>query len=90
MPDPVPVMVLGRLAIDRQYQGQGLGRILLRDALLRTLRAAEIAGIRAVLVHAIDEPAAHFYDAAGFVRSPVRESLLMITLAQVRKELLGK
>ena len=55
MPDPIPIMVLGRLAVDRRLQRRGLGRALLRDAILRTLQAAEIAGIRAILVHAQDE-----------------------------------
>jgi GNAT superfamily N-acetyltransferase len=50
MPDPIPVVVLGRLAVDRQYQGRGIGRALLRDAVLRTLQAAEIARVRAILV----------------------------------------
>jgi GNAT superfamily N-acetyltransferase len=71
MPDPIPVMVLGRLAIDRSWQGQGLGSDLLRDAVLRTQQAAEIAGIRALLVHAIDARAATFYERAGFLASPV-------------------
>src|ERR1700704_1661576 len=53
MPDPVPVILLGRLAIDRAYHGQGLGTGLLRNAVLRTMQAAEIAGVRAILVHAI-------------------------------------
>src|ERR1700758_3992031 len=55
MPEPIPVMVIGRLALDEAYQGQGLGAALLRDAILRILQAAEIAGIRAILVHAISE-----------------------------------
>src|SRR3974377_1057398 len=61
MPDPIPVMVLGRLAIDRNYQGRGVGPALLRDAVLRTLQAGEIAGIRAILVHAISPRAKRFY-----------------------------
>jgi len=62
MPDPIPVMVIGRLAVDRQWQGKGIGQALLRDAILRTLQAAEIAGIRAILVHAISEEAKQFYE----------------------------
>ena len=61
MPDPIPVMVIGRLAVTRSCQGQGFGRALVRDAVLRTLQAAEIAGIRAILVHAISEEAQKFY-----------------------------
>src|SRR5438046_955407 len=55
MPDPIPVMVLGRLAVDRGIQGRGLGEGLLRDAILRTIQATEVAGIRAILVHAISD-----------------------------------
>lgn len=84
MPNPIPVMVLGRLAIDQAWQGKGLGKALLRDALLRTLQAAEIAGIRALLVHALHERAATFYRNAGFVASPHDEQILMIALQNVR------
>jgi GNAT superfamily N-acetyltransferase len=80
MPDPVPVMVIGRLAIDSGFQGRGLGRALLRDAVLRTLQAAEIAGIRAILVHAIAEDARRFYERCGFQPSPLDPMTLMITL----------
>jgi GNAT superfamily N-acetyltransferase len=65
MPDPVPVMVLGRLAVDQTVQGRAIGPALLRDAVLRTLQAAEIAGIRAILVHAISERAKRFYEKWG-------------------------
>ncbi|MGI9486115.1 MAG: GNAT family N-acetyltransferase [Geminicoccaceae bacterium] len=80
MPDPIPVMVLGRLAIDQTRQGQGLGSALLRDAVLRTQQAAEIGGIRALLVHAIDDAAARFYEHHGFMPSPIDPATLMITL----------
>ncbi len=72
MPDPLPVMILGRLAIDTALQGRGFGSDLLRDAVLRTMQAAEIAGIRAMLVHALDARAAKFYARSGFMASPVR------------------
>lgn len=72
MPDPIPVMLLGRLAVDRRWQGKGIGADLLRDAIMRSLQAAEIAGIRAVLVHAIDQAAARFYEKSGFLPSPIR------------------
>jgi GNAT superfamily N-acetyltransferase len=88
MPDPVPVMVLGRLAIHRDYQGQGFGAALLRDAILRTLQAAQIAGIRAILVHAISEPAGKFYEKFGFHPSPVDPMILMITMEEASAELL--
>lgn len=80
MPDPIPVMVLGRLAVDRRFQGRGLGRALLRDAVLRTLQAAEIAGIRALVVHAKDERARTFYERCGFVASPLDPLTLMLPL----------
>jgi GNAT superfamily N-acetyltransferase len=87
MPDPIPVMLLGRLAVDRAFQGQGLGRALLKDAILRTLKAAEIAGLRALLVHALDEEAARFYRRNGFLDSPIDPLLLMLPLATVRRAL---
>lgn len=90
MPDPVPVIVLGRLAIDRGFQGQGLGPALLRDAILRTLQAADIAGIRAILVHAISDRAKRFYEAQGFVSSPMDPMMLMITVAEAARALLDE
>jgi GNAT superfamily N-acetyltransferase len=67
---PVPVMLLARLAIDRREQGRGLGRALLKDALLRTMQAADIAGIRALLVHAKDAAARQWYERFDFTPSP--------------------
>jgi GNAT superfamily N-acetyltransferase len=89
MPDPLPVMVLGRLAVDKRHQHRGIGTGLLRDAVLRTMQAAEIAGIRAILVHAISEAAKRFYEACGFISSPVDPLTVMITIAEAEK-LLGK
>ena len=86
MPDPVPVMILGRLAVDQEFHGHGLGQGLLRDAVLRTLQAAEIAGIRAILVHAVSSDAQRFYERHGFVRSPIDPMMLMITLAEVARD----
>jgi len=85
MPDPVPVMILGRLAVDKSFQGQGLGAGLLRDAVLRTLQAAEIAGIRALLVHAISVEAKRFYERYGFIASPVDPMMVMITLREAER-----
>ena len=82
MPDPVPVMVLGRLAIDKSLQRRGIGVGLLRDAVLRTVQAAEIAGIRAILVHAISEAAKRFYEGCGCIASPVDPLTVMITVAE--------
>ena len=81
IPNPVPVMVIGRLAIDLRFQGRGIGSALLRDAVLRTVQAAEIAGIRAILVHAISENAKRFYVKSGFIVSPVDPMTLMISVA---------
>lgn len=81
MSDPIPVMVLGRLAVDQASQGKGIGTGLLKDALLRTMQAAHIAGIRALLVHAISVAAKRFYEAYGFIASPVDPMTVMITLA---------
>jgi GNAT superfamily N-acetyltransferase len=89
MPEPIPVMLLARLAVDREYQDKGLGVALLRDALLRTLRASEVAGIRAVLLHAVDESSKRFYLHHGFFESPMDPMMLMITLAAVERSLPG-
>lgn len=80
MPDPIPVMVIGRLAVDYNWQSQGIGRALVRDAVLRTLQAATIAGIRAILVHALNEEAKQFYEKCGFISSPVAPMTLMVTI----------
>ncbi|HEU5401787.1 MAG TPA: GNAT family N-acetyltransferase [Terriglobales bacterium] len=90
MPDPVPVMVIGRLAVDQALQGQAIGPALLRDAVLRTLQAAEIAGIRAILVHAISGRAKEFYEKWGFIASPVDPMTLMITVAEAEKAIAGR
>ena len=80
MPDPIPVTVLGRLAVDRANQGIGLGRALLRDAILRSMQASEIIGIRALLVHAISDVARRFYLASGFQSSPLKPSTMLLLL----------
>jgi GNAT superfamily N-acetyltransferase len=87
MPDPIPVAVLGRLAIDRSYHGRGIGRALVRDVGLRLLNAAEILGIRGVLVHAISEEARAFYEAVGFLPSPLDPMMLMIGLGDLNSAL---
>jgi predicted N-acetyltransferase YhbS len=89
MPDPIPVMVLGRLAVDLAHQQQGLGQALLRDAILRTIQAADIAGIRALLVHAIDEQAGQFYAKFGFSLSPTGQQIWMLQLQDARISVLG-
>ena len=84
MPDPLPVLLLGRLAIDRRYHNQGLGQALLRDAMIRAVSVAGDAGVFALLVHALSEPARRFYLSRGFVESPLRPMTLMMTLETVR------
>ncbi len=85
MPDPIPVIVLGRLAVDIGHQRQNLGKGLVKDAILRTLQASEIVGIRAILVHALNEEAKRFYvEKCGFSPSPVHPLTLMVTLAEVK------
>jgi predicted N-acetyltransferase YhbS len=87
MPDPIPVVVLGRLAVDVAYQGRGLGRALLRDAGRRVLFAGNEIGIRGLLAHALDENAKNFYRRLGFDPSPLDPMTLMITLADLRASL---
>jgi GNAT superfamily N-acetyltransferase len=87
MPDPVPIAVLGRLAIERTHQRHGLGRSLVRDASKRVLQAADIIGIRAIVVHAISTEAKAFYLALGFEVSPLQPITLMATLADLKATL---
>jgi GNAT superfamily N-acetyltransferase len=82
---PVPVMLLARLAVASDYQGRRLGAGLLKDAMVRTLQAADIAGIRAVVVHAKDEQARTFYERYGFAQSPTDVLHLYILLKDVRR-----
>jgi GNAT superfamily N-acetyltransferase len=84
MPDPLPVLLLGRLAIDRGHQNRGLGQALLRDAMLRAVSVAHETGVFAILLHALSEPAKRFYLSRGFVESPVQPMTLMMTLQTVR------
>ena len=80
MPDPIPVMVLGRLAIDRSCHEQGLGLALLKDAILRTINVAENVGIRALLVHALHDKAREFFLHHGFSESPISATTLLLRL----------
>jgi len=86
---PVPVMILARLAVDQAHQRKGLGQALLKDALLRTAQAADIAGVRALLVHAKDEAARHWYATWEFEPSPTDSFHLFLMLKDL-KALLGK
>ena len=80
MPDPVPVMVLARLAVDQRLQGQQVGGALLKDALQRALSVAQNIGVRALLVHALNDRARQFYAHYGFVPSPANPMTLMLPL----------
>jgi len=82
---PVPIMLLARLAVDRRWQGQGIGKALLRNAMQRTLQAADIAGIRALAVHAKDEDARGFYQKFDFIPSPTDPMHLFVLLQDVRR-----
>ena len=84
MPDPLPALLLGRLAVDRKYHNQGLGSGLLRDAMLRSVNIARDAGVFAVLVHALHDQARQFYLSRGFVQSPLQPMTLMMTMATVQ------
>lgn len=83
MPDPVPVVVLGRLAIATSHHGQGLGRALFQDAAQRVMHAADAIGIRGLVVHALSEEAKAFYLRLGLDESPLDPMTLMITVADL-------
>lgn len=87
MPDPIPVAILARLAVDRTCQGRGLGRALFRDGARRVVRAAEAIGIRGMVVHAISEEARAFYLALGFDPAPDDSMTLLVTLPDLRAAL---
>jgi GNAT superfamily N-acetyltransferase len=84
---PIPVILLARLAVDSTEQGRGLGAALLKDALLRTVQAAEIAGLRAMLVHAKDDSAKRFYEKFGFEPSPIDAYHLFLRLSDILSSL---
>jgi GNAT superfamily N-acetyltransferase len=84
MPEQIPLLLIGRLALDREFQGIGLGGDLLADALRRCLAASEIAGIRGVIAHAIDSDAVCFYERHGFQLSPLGERIMLIPIETVR------
>ena len=83
MPDPVPVMVLARLAVDHRAQGLKLGGALLQDAVNRAVTVSQNAGVRALLVHAMHDRAKAFYEHYGFQESPLHPMTLMLRLPAV-------
>ena len=83
-PDPIPVMVLARLAVDRRAQGLHLGAALLQDAVNRAVAVSQNAGVRALLVHALHEKAKKFYEHYGFQSSPTHPMTLMLRLSSVK------
>lgn len=87
MPDPIPVVILGRLATDLTQQGKGIGRALFRDAGLRSMQAAGIIGIRGMLVDAISDEAKAFYLSLGMSVSPIAPMTLMVTMGDLRASL---
>ena len=86
-PDPVPVLVLGRLAIHKDHHQKGIGTALLNDAIRRALQASKIAGVTAILVHALSEQARRFYLSRGFIESPVQTMTLCLMLSTVEQAL---
>ncbi len=85
---PIGVMLLARLAVDQKEAGNGLGRGLLKDAMLRTIQAADIGGLRAMITHARDDEAKQFYQKYGFEESPIQPLTLMLCIKDIRASLL--
>lgn len=90
MPDPIPVVILARLAVDRSWQRLGIGRALFRDAALRVLQAADLIGIRGMVVQAISDEARRFYMALGFDECPHEPTMLVVTLTDLQAGLAGE
>jgi len=87
MPDPIPAVLLGRLAVDKPWHHKGVGRSLFRDAAMRVSQAAEAIGVRGIIVHAISDDARKFYLALGFSECPGESMTLVITLQDIRAAL---
>jgi GNAT superfamily N-acetyltransferase len=85
---PIPIILLARLAVDLKEKGKGLGKGLLRDAMLRTIQAADIGGLRAMLTHAKDEEAKRFYQYYGFQESPTHPLHLMLSIKEIRANII--
>lgn len=84
MPDQVPLLLIGRLAVDREYQGKELGADLLHDGVRGCLEVSEIAGVRAIVTNAIDDDAVRFYQRCGFIRSPLGERVMLLPIEAAR------
>ena len=89
MPRQVPLLLIGRLALDASARGKGLGADLLSDAIRRCCAASEIAGARAIIAHAIDDDAAGFYERHGFVHSPLGERVMLLPIETARAAFAG-
>ncbi|QOL26721.1 GNAT family N-acetyltransferase [Thalassotalea sp. LPB0316] len=83
-PDPIPMVVLARLAVDQNYKGLGIGAGLLKDCMLRSVQAMDVIGGAGVLVHAIDEEAKQFYKKFGFSESPIDPMVLMARIVDIK------
>jgi GNAT superfamily N-acetyltransferase len=83
MPEEVPLLLIGRLALDEEYHGRGLGTDLLADALRRCLAGADVVGARGVITHAIDDEAVRFYQKHGFALSPLGERTMLLPMETV-------
>ena len=90
MPEQVALLLIARLAVDAKWRGQGVGSALLADALRRCFAASEIAGVRGIVAHAIDEAAVNFYTRHGFIRSPLGERVMLMTIETVRSLTLNR
>lgn len=86
-PDPIPVVIIGRLAVDKTLQGRGLGRGMLKDALARVTKASDMVGARAVIVHAVDQESVPFYARYGFRAFPMGNQTLYLTIEDIVKAL---
>lgn len=87
MPNPIPVFVLGRLAVDSHHQGSGLGKALLKEAIQRTLEASRTIGARALVVHAVDDDAIGYYASFGFRRFPTDSRTLFLPVETLANSL---
>ena len=90
MPEKIPLLLIGRLAVDRSFQGIGLGTDLLIDAIRRCVAASDFAGARAIVAHAIDDDAAAFYRRRGFAHSPLGERVMLLPIETARDLITGK